>query len=484
MTIQQWDIFEFSAQGPADGNPFVDVRFGAEFRQGHRAVPVEGFYDGGGVYRVRFMPDTPGEWAFVTRSSAPALDGLTGALVCIPAAGHNHGPVVVRNVYHFAYADGAPYRPIGTTCYAWTHQGEALETQTLRTLAGAPFNKLRMCVFPKHYTYNANEPELYPFERTGPALTGWDYARFNPAFFRHLEQRIGQLRDLGIEADVILFHPYDRWGFSNMGREADRRYLRYVVARLAAYRNVWWSFANEYDIMAKPMADWDEYFRLVQACDPAQHLRSIHNWQGLDTHDTRTFYDYGKPWVTHCSIQHGHVNLADHWRTLYRKPVVIDECCYEGDIPNGWGNLTAQDMTRRCWESAARGAYAGHGECYLHPDDVLWWSKGGALHGDSPARIAFLRRVLDEGPLLDPVGEFTNTHIPGAGQPGQYYLVYFGVRQPGEVTLSLPPGGTYHADILDTWAMTITPLETPVANGSRVRLPRLPYVALRLRRTV
>ena len=31
------------------------------------------------------------------------------------------------------------------------------------------------------------------------------------------------------------------------GAAVDDRYLRYVVARLAAYRNVWWSLANEYD---------------------------------------------------------------------------------------------------------------------------------------------------------------------------------------------------------------------------------------------
>ena len=54
---------------------------------------------------------------------------------------------------------------------------------------------------------------------------------------------------MGIQADVILFHPYDagHWGFDNMGAENDDRYLRYMIARLGAYRNVWWSLANEWD---------------------------------------------------------------------------------------------------------------------------------------------------------------------------------------------------------------------------------------------
>ena len=98
-----------------------------------------------------------------------------------------------------------------------------------RRLTDAPFNKMRMCVFPKHYRFNQNEPPTYPFE--GTPLTDWDFTRFNPAHFRHLEQRVGDLRDLGIEADIILFHPYDRWGFATMDAETDDRYLRYVVAR-------------------------------------------------------------------------------------------------------------------------------------------------------------------------------------------------------------------------------------------------------------
>src|ERR1035441_1479545 len=49
--IERWDRFEISLAGPPDGNPFLDVQFSAEFRQQHRGVQVDGFYDGGGAYR-------------------------------------------------------------------------------------------------------------------------------------------------------------------------------------------------------------------------------------------------------------------------------------------------------------------------------------------------------------------------------------------------------------------------------------------------
>ena len=138
----------------------------------------------------------------------------------------------VRDTYHFAYADGTPHFSVGTTCYVWNHQGDALEAQTLETLKHAPFNKMRMCVFPKDYLFNKNEPEFYPFERD--AAGGWDWTRFDPAYFRHLERRVADLLALGIEADIILFHPYDRWGFATMDAETDDRYS--ALCRRAAGR--------------------------------------------------------------------------------------------------------------------------------------------------------------------------------------------------------------------------------------------------------
>lgn len=104
---------------------------------------------------------------------------------------------------------------------AWTNQGDELEGQTLRTLAEAPFNTVRMWVFPKSYTFNSNEPERYPFARTGGH--GWDQERFDLAYWAHLEQRIDELNALGIEADVVLFHVHERWGFSTVDATGDDR---------------------------------------------------------------------------------------------------------------------------------------------------------------------------------------------------------------------------------------------------------------------
>ncbi|MDE0839667.1 MAG: DUF5060 domain-containing protein [Kiritimatiellae bacterium] len=471
---EKWGIYEIELAGPSEGNPFTDIQVSGRFRLGDKRVEAGGFYDGDGVYRIRFMPDETGEWRYETFSNCDALNGKTGTFSCGEPTADNHGPVGVHNAHHFAYADGTPHICVGTTCYAWIHQGEALEAQTLATLESAPFNKIRMCVFPKHYLFNENEPELYPFE--GEPVTDWDFARFNPAFFQHLELRVGQLRELGIEADIILFHPYDHWGFAGMSAEQDDRYLRYVIARLAAYRNVWWSLANEYDYMGtKQLSDWGRFFEVIARNDPYDHLRSIHNGS--------KFYDHTKPLVTHASIQSPCVDKGREWRDAYKKPVIDDELCYEGNIEPPWGNITPREMVHRFWTATVMGCYASHGETYMHPDDILWWAKGGVLHGESTPRIAFLRQILEASGIdgLDPIKNenwMWNNRV--AGKQGEYYLFYFEPHQPSVWTL--PKGGPWRVDVVDVWNMTITPVDGEQQGEASISLPGKPFHALRARK--
>src|SRR6476469_2349731 len=101
--IAQWAIFELELPGSAEGNPFLDTQFSARFSQKHRTIEVDGFYDGEGVYRVRFMPDVPGTWHYQTNSNLTALNHKEGSFECVPAGKDNHGPVQVANTFHFAY---------------------------------------------------------------------------------------------------------------------------------------------------------------------------------------------------------------------------------------------------------------------------------------------------------------------------------------------------------------------------------------------
>lgn len=514
-----WGLFELSLPGPSEGNPYLDVTLEAVFTNGAESRTVTGFYDGDGTYRVRFMPELEGAWRYVTTSSAPALDGISGTVVVGPAKAGDHGPVRVANKHHFRYADGTRYINIGTTAYVWNLQGDALEEQTLATLAKAPFTKIRMCVFPKHYRYNQNEPEHYPFALLKQGSSNWpnkiedagwsfDFDQPNPDYFRHLEKRISQLAAIGVEADLIVLHPYDRWGFSCMSAAQDDRYLRYLVSRLAAFPNVWWSMANEYDFMSnKSLDDWNRMIDVVANTDPHGHLLSIHN--GFAP------FDYHHPKITHVSIQRQDTSRALEWRLEFGKPVSDDECSYEGDIAESWGNIDGREMTHRFWDGMVNGGYITHGECYYNDTETVWWAKGGELVGESPARIAFLKRIVEEGPdegldpmphtghyrivaaggldkvtlpeLIEPLPEEKDwsramSWFATAGQPHQYYLSYFGRNKPHEVVAAVPPNERYSATLIDTWEMTTTPIADNVVRGEVLHFPAKSYQALLLRR--
>ena len=470
QVVEQWDVQEITLPGPRDGNPFLDIQLSAEFTHGDKMLTVPGFYDGDGIYRIRFSLPTPGEWKYRTHSNHSKLEAKEGSLTATAATGSNHGPVKVRDTFHFAYADGTPYFQVGTTCYAWTHQPEELEEQTLKTLATLPFNKLRMCIFPKSYTYNKNDPATYPFAKSTDGK--FDFTRFDPANWQHLERRVKDLGKLGIEADLILFHPYDRWGFAEMDRDADDRYLRYAIARLSAYRNVWWSLANEYDFMIPPLRngqrgnkkveDFDRFFSILQKEDAFGRLRSIHHASKM--------YDHKKEWVTHVSIQNGDLTKVIDWRTKFQKPIVVDECRYEGNIANTWGKLTGLEMVHQFWVGTVAGGYVGHGETMKDPNDVLWWSKGGVLHGESPPRIAFLRKVMEALPFSEMSPSRLDANVLLLSKPGEIYLAY--AMKEGAIKLQLTGDRDYAVETIDTWNMTSERLSSVKPGEFHLTAPR------------
>lgn len=424
-------------------------------------VTVPGFWDGSTTYRVRFAPTATGHWQWVASTGALSLDAASGSFEVVP--GEDHGPVRVAHRFHFAHADGTPFRPVGTTAYNWLHQDEPLFSSTVDAIAEAGFNKFRFMVFPQGGGYVEHVPDLMPFEKTDGR---WDVSRPVPEFFQRLDRAVELLGERGIQADVLIYNAYDRgqFGLNEFSEEEDAIYLRYLVARLAAYPHVWWSLCNEFDQLERPDDRWDRTGTLLAEIDPHDHLRSIHNWIEL--------YDNNQPWVTHASIQNGSVTTdfgrANLYRDVYGKPVVLDEIKYEGDIPERWGQLDAHELVHQFWVTTVAGCYASHGESFLTDSGSLHMVEGGPLRGESPVRLAFLRRFLEEidAPGLDPIDKWDDPAYV-AGDPRRVYVQYLGRSAPATWEFRLPigvpgerpePGDVFEVDIVDTWNMTITPV--------------------------
>jgi hypothetical protein len=212
----------------------------------------------------------------------------------------------------------------------------------------------------------------------------------------------------------------------------------------------------------------------VEESDPYRHLRSIHY--------SRVFYDYSKPWVTHLSLQNDQFEKTAQWQTEYAKPIVFDECKYEGNIDRRWGNLPGHEMMRRFWMGMVSGAYVGHGETYHGTDGAAWISKGGELLGESPRRIAFLKKVFEEAPAAE-LEALSNPYYPCIAKTKDYYLYFFDLHQPAEYEFQLPEeAGAFRGELLDPWEMTSTRLEGSYQGKFLLKLPGKPYLAIRFQR--
>jgi hypothetical protein len=500
--IEKYNIFEVSVKGPEPSKTYVKVDFTGTFRKENKEVKIKGFYNGNGEYLVRFMPDEEGIWHYELSLKASEEIREYGDFECIRETANNHGPVMVNGM-NFQYADTTRYIPIGTTLYSWFHQPTNLIEKTIETLSRSPFNKVRMCVFPKSFMYNNNDPELFPFEKDEAG--NWDVNLPNYEFWEHLENQLTALLHLCIEADLILFHPYDRWGFANLSREDNLTYLDYCVRRLAAFRNIWWSLANEYDLVFnKNEEDWESFGKFISSEDPYHRLLSNHNCLKV--------YDASKPWITHCSIQTNSVQKTKMFRDQYKKPVLIDECKYEGNIEPSWENISGFEMVHRFWTVMVLGGYCTHGETFHRDDEVLWWAKGGELHGESVNRIAFLKNIMSEleGDIqpdkatfdvnpndpsikekldsvemdpfakalfsLDPVelSEFMygfSTVFSGR-HDDKYMIKYLGRECRCFTELELPENGEeYSIEVIDIWEMTRETVLDKAKGKVRVNLP-------------
>lgn len=513
--MKQYEMFELVFPGEALRDRWAQIDLTAVFACGDTVKTVKGFYDDDGRYIVRFLPEIAGEWHWRVTGAV----NTEGTEIC-EAANGAHGLVKAVDT-HFEYEDGTLFIPFGTTVYALAHQEDTLVEQTLESLKNAPFNKVRMCVFPKHYDYNHNEPPCYAFEKKTDG--GWDVERPCIAFWHRFESILQRIAAMDIQIDLILFHPYDRWGFSRLPQRDNLIYLDYLLRRLGAFPNIWWSLANEYDLNmdAKSLTDWEEIEEFVAANDPFHHLLSNHNCM--------CFWDHTRKNITHASLQTKGLSEIPRWIREYKKPVVIDECCYEGNLPHFWGSISGQEMVRRFWRCYASGAYCTHGETFLSDDEILWWARGGKLKGESPERIAFLRQIMEslpgpltpredsiwsvvlkEGEELDQALSSVHAEMQGfcrlfsasihrmsaqdrtAHLGGEHaweahcgeeaYLTYFDLQCYGEQTVKLPEDKLYKAELIDVWNMTREVIAQNISGETKLTLPGRDNLALLITR--
>ncbi len=91
---------------------------------------------------------------------------------------------------------------------------------------------------------------------------------------------VSHLAEQGMVADLILFmKPYNTDDELAFGTQAqDERYVRYILARYAAFPNVIWCISNEWEYTGRDEAYWERIGEIVRNEDPwmAQVMPTVH----------------------------------------------------------------------------------------------------------------------------------------------------------------------------------------------------------------
>ena len=235
-TVAKWGLFEHTFRSSVGySNPLQQARLSVVFTspQGEKQE-VEGFWDGGRSWRVRFVPNESGVWSFTSNCSDADNKGLnaqSGDLVCTAAgtAGRfsEHGAVsVARDHHHLEHADGTPFFWLADTVW----NGPRLATAEDWVLYAGVRADQKFTVALWSPGGGAGAPGEAALSRSAGHLA------VNPDAFQKMDARLDTLSHAGILSAIApLMGPVAE----NLSEEETVAWLHYVVARWGAEPVVW-----------------------------------------------------------------------------------------------------------------------------------------------------------------------------------------------------------------------------------------------------
>ena len=491
--VPRWGRFETVVHNDRSyRNPFADVVLNASFTSpSGRQVAFFGFHDGdgqggqtGNVWKLGFMPDEIGVWSFHCGFSDGA-PGANGTFRCV-AAGAMPGPLRVdsENRRCWVFADGTHFSARAYTAPELFVAGsEAQRKFWIAHFFGGKY-KFNLCnanllnfvgtedVLNWQGTpYRAPDPAqpgkfipirgngLFPFLHSGPRPrfdggSNVDWQRPSVRCWANVDRVLSELEN----RQAVWFNHWGMigWDWSGNGRllvpaDARKPVLRYWIARLAAYWNVTWNLAGEWDELLTP-AEFDELGNFVKHIDPWNHPRTSH---ALGTTADRPWVDFRVQQFAARTSSESVTNAKRALADYAQKPVFAFETAWEGRP----GKLTADQVRTGAWGSLMGGAFYLYAECF---EPALTWGDGDAF-----PFVEIMNDFLYDGPYwrLSPNAGLVNSGSLCLADPGQRYVIY---RQTGgtmRIDLS-GVSGVFHAEWLNPRTGAKTPAEK-VEGGAR-----------------
>ena len=251
--------FELSAVDAAVRlNPYVNFVLQVEFRSPRfKTYLMPAFWDASrNEMIVRFTPTEGGQWTYKVTSNVSPFNGIEGMFNA--AASDSPGFVNVANVHHWATDNKKAHLWMGYIADRFSFVGAAEFEQQLNAAAENKFNHFRGSLLG-----NAKDRAL--------VFLGAD--RPNPAYFDELDRRIAQIHKRGITTDLMLGSDPDTITSLFPDWRARERFVRYLVARYAAF-NITWQGLEEFEDYADGRSLLKELGLDLKKLDPYQHPRS------------------------------------------------------------------------------------------------------------------------------------------------------------------------------------------------------------------
>ena len=183
-------------------NPYTDISLRATFEGPTRTIRIDGFWDGGALYKVRVLPTEPGLWSWRVSSNDASLDGKAGTFVAVASTSPGYVRVSPTLPYTFEWAGtGEPFFFLGDTIWHMYYN--------LRFLDGT-FQRLIDDRAAQHFNYAHGVVHDFLASEGGPIYRVQDHDRemfdtdwLNPDYFRLIDHKIDYMNARGMVAGLF-----------------------------------------------------------------------------------------------------------------------------------------------------------------------------------------------------------------------------------------------------------------------------------------
>ena len=251
VSVPKWGRFERAIESTVEyENPLQDAALRVTFTApSGRVRAVDGFWDGGTTWRVRFAPNEAGQWSFGTSCSNrddAGLHGQTGTFHCGEPSSRTsfgqHGPIRVSdNRRYLAHADGTPFLWLADTAWSGPLRSTVEEWDDYtRQRVRQGFTAVQWVATQYLAAPAGDRHGQMPYR-------GHERIAVNPAFYQRLDARLEALNQAGLLGAPVLLWAAE-WSnpqvnAANPGlmlpEEQAAPLARYMVARWGAHQVVW-----------------------------------------------------------------------------------------------------------------------------------------------------------------------------------------------------------------------------------------------------